>query len=154
MLTIKQLKKKADELIAMGILVSGEGEPLELTDVDLTMHEMAQLRSKLSSMRVSIDLVNKALAVYWHERYPGERIETEGTEWYVGQKKTRRVVDDTLFMEWVASRDIDQLEKLFKASRLAGTIKTTAMTPAEVDTHIETAYTNAGLSINHKEKIE
>lgn len=154
MLRNDELLDVCDDLIALGELLAPEAEGLELSDWTFDVEHLAQIRSKLSSMRVAIDIANKALAVYWHENYPGDRVDIGTTQWYVGRTKTRQIVDDDMFMAWLLDKEPHEIAKLFKTSRLGEIIKTTAMTPAEKDTHIEMKFTNAGLSIQHKENIE
>ena len=151
MMTNNQVDKMAAELIELGILVAPEAEGLDLSDHNFDMEALAQLRSRLSSMRVAIDLTNKALAVYWNDVYPGEKLVTGNVEWKVGRSKTKGLNDPDTFMEFLASKDADGLKRLFTPSRLTEVIKLTGMTPAERDTFISERYTNAGLSIDHKE---
>ena len=151
MMTNNQVDKMAAELIELGILIAPEAEGLDLSDRDFDMEALAQLRSRLSSMRVAIDLVNKALAVYWHETYPGEKLLTGNVEWKVGRSKTKELVDPDMFMAFLASKDVDGLARLFNPSRLTSVVKVSGMTPAERETFIIERYTNAGLSIGHKE---
>ncbi|RLB68528.1 MAG: hypothetical protein DRH08_00645 [Deltaproteobacteria bacterium] len=153
MMTNRQTDELANKLIEIGMLVAPEAEGLDLSDHDFDMEALAQLRSRLSSMRVAIDLVNKALAVYWNETYPGERLTLENVEWKVGRSKTKELVDADMFMAFLASKDVDGLKRLFTPSRLTSVVKVSGMTPAERETFISEGYTNAGLSINHKEII-
>ena len=55
------------------------------------------------------------------------------------------------YRKFLASKDADGLKRLFNPSRLSSVIKVSGMTPAERDTFISERYTNAGLSIDHKE---
>jgi len=151
MMTNRQVDKLSAKLIELGILVAPEAEGLDLSDHDFDLESLAQLRSRLSSMRVAIDLVNKALAVYWNDTYPGERLTLENVEWKVGRSKTKELVDDDMFMAFLASKDVDELKRLFTPSRLTSVVKVSGMTPAERETFISEGYTNAGLSIQHKE---
>ena len=147
-----QTEKVAFDLMQLADKVAPEGEPLDLTDRDMTLDELVQLRSQLSSWRKAIDLANKALAKYWDEKFPGQKFDNGYGEWSVGNTKMKELVGDDLFMEFLASKDADGLKRLFTPSRLATVVKVSGMTPAERDTFISEVFTDAGLSINRKEK--
>ena len=151
-MTPEELREMSEHLIDLAARIGSEGEGLDLTDLEFNLDDIVELRSKLSGMRKGIDMVNKALANYWNERYPGERLETEYDSWYVGNTKTKRLMDADLFMEYIATKDADELARLFTPSQLARVIKVTGMTPAEKDTHIIEEHTKAGLSIQSKRK--
>ena len=140
------MKKKQENiaaLIKLGQAVSGEGEVLTLSDWDLSLEDLVELRSELSSMRNAIDIVNKALAVYWNDTYKGQSLEDEHTKWSVKAAKGKRIIDESSFYAWLASKDADDLSKLVSASA----IKVGGMSPVERETFIDEEPTNATLSI-------
>jgi len=148
----QELKAEALELIELARKLGPEGEGIEFVDREWTIEELVQLRSHLSTMRKSIDIVNSGLARYWDEAFPGERHKDDYVEWFVGKTKVRSVVDPDLFLEWVASLDAEQLTRLVNPKRLGGIVKVSGMSPAERDTHLSEEYSQtSGISIQKKE---
>lgn len=131
------------KLVELAMNITGEGEPLDLSDWDFTLEDLVAMKSHLSRQRTAIDLVNKALAVYWSEVFPNEVYEDEFTKWKVGTRKGKRIIDNDAFFTWLASKNADDLSKLVSASA----IKVGGMSPAERDTLLDETPTNSELSI-------
>jgi len=138
-----QTKAKATALVKMTMPLTGEGEPLDLMDEDFSMEDIVRMKSYLSNQRKAIDMVNKAFAVYWDEMHHDEIFEEEFTKWSVGTTAGKRIVDDTKFFEWLASKSAIELTKLVSATA----IKVGGMSPAERDTLLDETPTNMNKTI-------
>ena len=153
MMKSKKVQEASIELLALAHRISNEGEPLDLSDEEFTLEELVQLRSHLSAWRRGIDIVNKALAVYWDDEYAGRVYDDGINDWSLTRAKTKELVDDDMFMAFLASRDVEQLKRLFTPSRLTTVIKLSGMTPAERETFILEGRASSGYSINFRERM-
>jgi len=140
-----ELREMTEHLLDVGRLLGAEKEGMTI-DEDFDLEEIVQLRSNLSETRRAIDLVNKALAVYWHEEFGSEPFDDEYDTWYVAQRKGKRIVDMDTFFAWLATKDADELSKLVSA----GSVKVSGMSPAERDTMLDESPTNDTLAIQSK----
>lgn len=145
-MTNKWLRQEVSELLRLANQLQPEGEPLDLSDREYAMEDMAALRSYLSSQRRSIDLINNALARAWHREYEGGTFDDGTNEWSVGTTKGKRVIDLDLFYQWLSEKDADQLSKLVSGN----TIKVTGMTPVERETLLDETSVSDRLSIKSK----
>jgi uncharacterized protein YecA (UPF0149 family) len=143
-----QTKAKAAELVKMAMQMTGEGEPLDLTDNDFTLENIVRMKAILSNQRRAIDMVNKAFAQYWDEIYHDEVYEEEFTKWSVGTTAGKRIIDDDAFFNWLASKSAIELTKLISATA----IKVGGMTPAERDTLLDETPTNMNLTIKNSRR--
>ena len=143
-----QTKSKARSLVEMAMLVTDEGEPLDLTDNDFTMEDIVRIKSLISHQRKAIDMVNKALAIYWDEIHHDEIFEEEFTKWSVGTTAGKRIINDTNFYKWLASKNEVELVKLVSATA----IKVGGMTPAERDSLLDETPTNMNLTIKNNRR--
>ena len=141
-----ELREMAEHLLDLADRIGPEGEGMDVLDEDFTIDELVQLRSKLSSMRKAIDVVNKALAKYWHDQYTGQTHDTEYDTWYVTQRKGKRAWDDTLFFDWLASKDATELSKLVSVSA----VKVSGMSPSERETLLDESPTSETVSIESR----
>lgn len=145
----RQLHEIADALLDRARRQDPEGETFDL-DEDFDMEELVQLRSHLSTTRKMCDVVNGALARYWEAHFGNLRLHERFGYWKVDHTKQRRVVDDDMLYEWLASLDAEEIAKVVTASRLVSILKVSGMSPAERDTHIVEEYNpRSGLSIQH-----
>ena len=142
-MTTKVTETKARQLVKMAMKVTGEGEMLDLSDEDFTLKKLVELKAHLSHQRKGIDMVNKALAIYWDEEHYDEVYEEQFTRWKVGITKGKRIIDDTKFFAWLATKSAVELSKIVSASA----IKVGGMSPAERDTLLDETPTNMNLSI-------
>ena len=142
-MTTKVTETKARQLVKMAMKVTGEGEMLDLSDEDFTLKKLVELKAHLSHQRKGIDMVNKALAIYWDEEHYDEVYEEQFTRWKVGITKGKRIIDDTKFFEWLATKSAVELSKIVSASA----VKVGGMSPAERDTLLDETPTNMNLSI-------
>lgn len=136
-------RQESAKLVKMAMQVTGEGEPLDLTDLDFSLEDLVGMKAYLSHQRQAIDMVNKALAVYWDTVHFEEVYEEEFTKWSVGSTKGKVILDETTFYEWLASKSAVELTKLVSASA----IKVGGMTPAERDTLLDETPTSKNLTI-------
>jgi len=146
MLTPNEVTQKAIALLDIAVRYVDEGEPMVIDD-ELTPEEMSQLRSYLSTMRKGIDLVNKGLAVKWVDEDAGTYADKDaGTLWYVGKPKGKKVVDGDMFFQWLASKDADELSKLFNPNA----VKVGGMSEAERSTHLDERPTAKDVTLLNK----
>ena len=145
-MTDKWLRNEVSELLRLAGRLQPEGEPLDLTDREYAMEDMAALRSYLSSQRRSIDLINGALAKVWHREFEGGTFDDGANVWSVGTTKGKRVIDLDLFYQWLSEKDAEQLAKLVSGN----SIKVTGMTPVERETLLDETSTNDKLTIKSK----
>ncbi len=96
---INRLLKMADEL-------TNSGE-LDLRTEGLTLEEMAAVRAHLSRLRRNIDIVNKALAVAWHEKDPDAAVEISGKLFTVSIGERKEWADEgslLRFSRWLTKQ--------------------------------------------------
>jgi len=139
----RQSEAKATALVKMAMPLTSEGELLDLTDNEWTMEDIVRMKSYLSTQRKAIDMVNKAFAIYWDEIHHDEVFEEEFTKWSVGTTAGKRIIDDTQFFEWLASKSAIELTKLVSATA----IKVGGMSPAERNTLLDETPTNMNKTI-------
>lgn len=139
------LRAECEKLLEQARLLAPEAEVFE-PEKDYTMEELALLRSRLSTMRKSIDFINKGLAIYWQDEYKGESYQDEYNIWWVGTTKGKRIVDADMFYAWLATKDADELSKLVSPSA----VKVGGMSPVERSTHLDETPRNTDVSINNK----
>ena len=144
----RETKSTAKGLVEMAMLVTDEGEPLDLTDHDFTMEDIVRIKSLISHQRKAIDMVNKGLAIYWDEIHHDEIFEEEFTKWSVGTTAGKRIINDTTFYEWLASKSAVELTKLVSATA----IKVGGMSPAERNTLLDETPTNMNLTIKNNRR--
>ena len=142
----KWVRAEASNLLAMAEMVGPEGEPLELVDREYTPKQMAQLRSHLSSMRSGIDAVNTALARSWSQDHDDETYNDGTLRWWVGRTKTKRLIPDSGFFDWLAQLDAVRLATLISPN----TVKVGGLTPAERETFFDESKRTDRLSIQNK----
>lgn len=145
-MTNKWLRAEVNELLNLAGRLQPEGEPLDISDKEYSMAEMAELRSYLSTQRRNIDLINKALAVEWQGQYEGGTHDDGTNVWSVGKTKGKRVIDLDLFFQWLSEKDSEQLSRLVSERA----IKVTGMTPVERETLLDETATNDTFSIKSK----
>ena len=143
-----QTKAKAAALVKMAMPLTNEGELLDLTDNDFTLEDIVRMKSILSNQRKAIDMVNKAFAIYWDEIHHDEIFEEEFTKWSVGTTAGKRIIDDTQFFEWLASKSAVELTKLVSATA----IKVGGMSPAERNTLLDETPSNMNLTIKNSRR--
>jgi hypothetical protein len=144
----KWVRNEVNNLLGTAAKVKPEGEGMDLTDQEYAMEDMAEIRSFISGMRSSIDLISAALARAWEEQYgEGKTYDDGGRTWKVGHTKGRRLVDEDMFYAWMASLDADQLRKLVSVHG----IKVSGMTEGERQTMLDESPTNDKLSLNARE---
>ena len=146
MMSSKWIRTEVSELLRLAGRLSPEGEGLDLRDRDYAPEDMAQLRSYLSTMRRSIDLINSAMAKAWQLDHTDEVWDDGNNTWKVGRTKGKRIIDEDLFYEWLASKDEDELARLVSATA----VKVGGMTPAERETLLDETEVNDRLSISAK----
>jgi len=137
------VRSEADRLIDLGLMLNPEGEPLDLTDVEYTPKQMAELRSLLSSMRKSIDTVNNALARAWDTDHQGESYTDDVNRHWVGRAKKKEFIKDSGFYDWLATKTADELVSLVNPT----TIKVTGLTDTERSTFFDESKRTDRLSI-------
>jgi hypothetical protein len=140
-----ELREMSEHLLDVARRLGPEGEGMEV-DEDFTLDELVQLRSFLSQTRRGIDLVNKALAVYWHENFNGQQHQTEYDDWYVAQRKGKRFIEDSGFFEWLTTLDAERLSKLISPSA----VKVSGMSPVERETFLDETPTTDTLAIQNR----
>ena len=145
-MTKNKLKAEAKRLLELASRLSPEGEGIDLSDMDYTPEEMAQIRSYLSTMRRSIDAVNSALAKKWRLSNTDEVWDDGANTWYVSKSKGKSIIDTDMFYKWLASKDSDQLSRLVSATA----VKVGGMTPSERETLLDETAVNERLSITSK----
>lgn len=145
-MTDKWATLQINNLLRLAGRVKPEGEGLDLTDNEYAMEDMAEIRSLLSTMRSSIDLISAALAVAWDEEFGGKTWDDGASTWKVGRTKGKRLVDEDSFYEWMASLEADQLKKLVSVHG----IKVGGMTEGERQTFLDESPTNDRLSLKSK----
>ena len=145
-MTNKWLRQEVSELLRLAGRLQPEGEPLDLTDREYTMEDMAALRSYLSTQRRNIDLINGALAIVWHAEYEGGTFDDGTNVWSVGKSKGKRIIDLDLFYQWLNEKDNEQLAKLVSATA----VKVGGMTPVERETLLDETEVNDRLTIKSK----
>ena len=143
-MTDKWATLQINNLLRLAGRVKPEGEGLDLTDNEYAMEDMAEIRSLLSTMRSSIDLISAALAVAWDEEFGGKTYDDGANTWKVGRTKGKRLVDEDSFYEWMASLEADQLKKLVSVHG----IKVGGMTEGERQTFLDESPRNDKLSLN------
>ena len=144
----RETKSTAKGLVEMAMKITDEGEHLDLTDLDFSIEDIVRLKSLMSHQRKAIDMVNKALAIYWDEIHHDEIFEEEFTKWSVGTTAGKRIINDTTFYAWLASKSEVELVKLVSASA----IKVGGMTPAERNTLLDETPTNMNLTIKNNRR--
>ena len=87
-------REEAHRLIDLAFLTLPEGEPLDLSDNDYTIEDIAHLKLILGHLRTGIDVANKALAKLWYEKDPTARVDIGETEYRVGQESRRVWAND------------------------------------------------------------
>ena len=144
----REITTQAAALVKTAMKLVGEGEPFDISDHDFTVEDLVSMKSLLSTQRKAIDMVNKAFAVYWEDVHFDEVFNEEFTRWSVGMTKGKRIIDDTIFYEWLASKSAIELTKLVSASA----IKVGGMTPAERDTLLDETTTTMNLTIKNSRR--
>ncbi len=145
MLSKKELREETESLLSTAMMLEPESEGMTIDD-SYEVDEIVQLRSHLSTMRRSIDIINKGLAKLWLQEFPNIKHDDEFTTWYLGQSKGKKILDASAFFAWVATLEPERLEALFSASA----VKVGGMTETERMTFLDETPTNAGLSIQNK----
>ena len=140
------VKTQVAELLRLAGRLSPEGEGLDLLDEEYAMEDMAELRSYLSTMRSSIDIVSRALAEAWNEEFGGKTWDDGTNTWKVGRTKGKSLVDADAFYEWMTTLDADQLKKLVSIHG----IKVGGMTEGERQTFLDESPTNDRVSLTSK----
>jgi hypothetical protein len=140
---LNPVQRQALRLVDMASKVVSEGEPLDLTDLDLTLGDIVAMKEFLSTLRTSIDMVSKGLALYWETKYPYQAHETETTRFTVGRAKGKAAVDEDKLYGWMATLSAERLAKLVPVRSL----KVGGMTPAERETFLDETPTSKTTSI-------
>ncbi len=137
------VRDEANRLIDLALVLNPEGEPLDLSDVEYTPKQMAELRSLMSSMRKSIDVIGNALARAWESEHEGETYEDDYNRWWVGRTKKKEYIQDSNFYEWLATKTPEELKDLINPT----SIKVGGLTPAERATFYDESKRTDRLSI-------
>jgi hypothetical protein len=143
----KWVRNEVNLLLRTAGKVKPEGEGMDITDQEYAMEDMAEIRSFISSMRSSIDLISGALARAWDEQFGGKSYNDGGQTWKVGRTKGKRFVDEDAFYEWMATLDADQLKALVSVHGL----KVSGLSEGERQTFLDESPTNDKLSLNARE---
>ena len=144
----RQVTTQEAALVKTAMKLVDEGEPFDISDHDFTVEDLVSMKSLLSTQRKAIDMVNKAFAIYWDDVHFDEVFNEEFTRWSVGMTKGKRIIDDTIFYEWLASKSAIELTKLVSASA----IKVGGMTPSERDTLLDETPTTMNLTIKNSRR--
>ena len=142
----KWVKLETTNLLRLAGRLQPEGEGLDLTDQEYAMEDMAELRSHLSTMRRSIDIISRALAEAWDEEYGGKVWDDGASSWKVTRAKTKQFVDSDAFYEWMATLSPERLRRLVAI----GGIKVGGFEDAERQTFLDESPVNDRLSITSK----
>ena len=101
-------RQNAFELIEKAMLLMPEGEPFDLTDLELDPGETAIMKSVVSRVRSACDEVNRALARAWQENYPDTNSVELGDDLYwLAPSKGKRYTERgaRLLGRWVSEQD-------------------------------------------------
>ena len=140
------IRDEAADLIEMARHLLPESEPIDLREHEFTPEQMALLRSHLSTMRRSIDLISAGLARAWQLDHTDEVWNDGNSTWSVKRAKTKSIIDTDLFYDWLASKDAEQLARLVSATA----VKVGGMTPAERETLLDESEVKDRLTITPK----
>ena len=139
-------KKEVEILLRLAGRLQPEGEGLDLTDQEYAMEDMAELRSYLSTMRSSIDIISAALAVAWDEEFGGKSYDDGTNDWKVGRTKGKQFADADGFFQWMSTLDADQLSRLVSVNG----IKVSGMSEGERQTFLDESPRTERLSLGYK----
>ena len=95
------------DLLDLAHRLGPEDEGIDLSDLDLSAEQMADLRSRASSIRKSCDIVGKALALEWERQEIGTRF-IDNHQWWVGGTKTMHYQNEEAalaFAKWLKEQD-------------------------------------------------
>jgi hypothetical protein len=135
-----QLETEATDLIALSLLVSPEGEGMDVTDREYSLKEIVRLRATLARMYTGIKETNRALAAAWHKDYPYDSIDVDGEHWWIAPNKKKEFQPNMnrAFAEWLKSQDPEKIDKIITArglrvSALSGSVRDTFLDEEPMD---------------------
>ncbi len=111
----KAIKAEAHRLIDLATLLVPESEGIDLTDNEYEVQDMARLKDKLSSMRRTIDIINKGLATAWYEKDEDGRADVDGLEYYLGRNTAWVWQDEDSglgFAKWLKKQSAETVEAI------------------------------------------
>jgi hypothetical protein len=101
-------RQDAFDLLEKAMLLMPEGEPFDLTDLELTPAETAIMKSVVSRVRSACDEVNRALARAWQENHPNTNsVEIIDDLYWLAPAKTKRYAEGGAIAlgEWIEEQD-------------------------------------------------
>jgi hypothetical protein len=101
-------RQDAFDLLEKAMLLMPEGEPFDLTDLELNPKETAIMKSVVSRVRSACDEVNRALARAWQENYPDTNsVEIVDDLYWLAPAKTKRYTQHgaLLLGQWIKGQD-------------------------------------------------
>jgi hypothetical protein len=101
-------RQDAFDLLEKAMLLMPEGEPFDLTDLELTPAETAIMKSVVSRVRSACDIVNRALAEAWQINYPNvDSVEIGDDLYWLGPAKGKRYTEGGAIAlgEWIEDQD-------------------------------------------------
>ncbi len=141
-----ETEEMSNHLVKLAMRLMPEDEGIDVSDHDYSMEQLASMRSLLSSQRRAIDVVSKALAIYWSENHKDKIYDDGVSDWKVGRTKGKRVIDPDMFYEWLSTMSAQRLSKLISPS----SIKVGGFMDAERETFLDESPTSDKLSLNSK----
>lgn len=143
-----EVEAEATELIALSLLVSPEGEGMDVTDREYSLKDIVRLRATLARMYTGIKEANRALAAAWHTAYPYDAIDLDGQHWWIAPNKRKEFQPgmDRAFAEWLKAQDPESIDKIITARGL----RVSALTPAVRNTFLDEEPMDEVQRIQHK----
>lgn len=143
---MNETEEMCNRLVKLAIRLGAEDEGIDISDHDYSMEQLASMRSFLSSQRRAIDIVSKALAVYWNDEYQSMQYDDGVNDWRVGKTKGKKVIDPDAFYEWMATLSPTRLKRLVSTSA----VKVGGFDGPERSTFLDETPVNDKLSLNSK----
>ena len=105
------------ELMDLARRLGPEGEGLDVSDLDLELEDLIEIKSLTGQLRKAGEAVNRALAQYWNDNYQGRSQEYGEDLYFLGyaSKRVFREGQDIEFAKWVKEQEPELIVKLFAA---------------------------------------
>ena len=77
------------ELLDLARRIGPEGEGIDVSDLDLSVEDLVEIKSIVGQLRTAGEVVNRALAQEWNDQYKGRAIDYGADTYYLGYASKR-----------------------------------------------------------------
>ena len=108
------------ELLDLARRLGPEGEGLDVSDLDLSVEDLVEIKSIVGQLRTAGEVVNRALAQEWNDQYKGQAIDYGKDTYYLGyaSKRIFKPGKDIEFAMWLKDQSAEEIRKIVSVNAI------------------------------------